>query len=126
MKTISSEMQVSGSQCVRSGCVVAGGGDGGGVPGEETCCCAAPGPCSADEMGYGLVALWLAGLVFFLGVAALWNGLGFEGYGLLVVAVLGLLRASKHVAEAQRLAKEEDLRREAEWKAWAEKVASAE
>ena len=77
---------------------------------------------SAEEMGYGLTVLWLAGMVFFLGMAALYNGKGFEGYGLLAFGVLGLLRAARHVAESHRLAKEEDARNDRRFAEWAERV----
>lgn len=116
-------MKDSGSQCVRSGCETAGGGDTCGVPGGETCSCGAAGPCSTDEMGYGLVVLWLAVMVFFLGVAGMWSGLAFEGYGMMAVSALGLLRAARHMAEAGRLAKAEDERRQQQWDEWAAKVA---
>lgn len=77
-------------------------------------------------MGYGLTTLWLAVLVFMMGVAALWNGLFFEGYGVLAFSVLGLLRAARHVDAAQALAKEEDAARAEQWRRWGEEVTSAE
>lgn len=77
-------------------------------------------------MGYGLTTLWLAVLVFFLGVAALYNGKGFEGYGLLVVSVIGLWRAARHVKASQALAKQEDAALEAQWKRWADEVAGGQ
>lgn len=77
---------------------------------------------SSDEMGYGLTVLWLAVLTIFLGIAAMWNGHGFEGYWLLAFGVIGLLRAAKHVGEAGRLAAIEDEKIQREYDAWVEKV----
>lgn len=73
---------------------------------------------SSDEMGYGLTVLWLAVLLVFLAIAAMWNGHGFEGYGLLVFGVVGLFRAAHHVNEARTLAAIEDAKRDMEYEEW--------
>lgn len=71
-----------------------------------------------------MTVLWLAVLVVFLGIAAMWNGNGFEGYWLLAFGVVGLLRAARHVAESFRLAEIEDEKRQREWDAWADRIAA--
>lgn len=73
---------------------------------------------SADEMGYGMTVLWLAVLVIFLGIAALYNQRGFVGYGMLAFGVLGLIRSARHMAESFRMAEHEDRERQRQYEAW--------
>lgn len=73
-------------------------------------------------MEYGLTIFWLAVLVIFLGIAALWHLFAWTGYGLLVLGVVGMLRASAHMREAFRLGRMEDEERQKRWEEWGRSV----
>ena len=77
---------------------------------------------SADEMGRGLLGVYLAGLVFFLAVAAMMHEQTLEGYGMLVICAVGMVIGARHMREAMRLAAEEDEARDEAYRRWVDSV----
>lgn len=59
-----------------------------------------PGAGAVDEMGYGLVVVWMAFMVFAAGYAVMYHGHGRTGMGITVLGVLMLLRGARHVRRA--------------------------